>query len=368
MADKFKNIMEDIALDVLDKTLESRYDVCTCQECVNSMLASILSDLPAKYVSTDKQALNSIIDQTRIEKEAEVARAVLRAIDVVMKQPPHKLKDDKNQAFQLLLDKIYEDRGMDFRHYHQSILKRRVALRMQANKIDSFSDYLMFLIKQPQEYDKLFAVLCINVSEFYRDPDVWKAVEALFLKVIEQKNKENKKLVIWSAACANGEEPYSIAIMIKELLKATQINIPVEIYATDIDPKALRICKAAEYAKHSVKNVKHEYLGLYFTSQNGLWKLKPEIQGMVSFKQLDLIASDYVNETDIVFCRNVFIYFSRSLQDQLLMKFYRSLNTGGYLVLGKTETMWIEAQEIFGEVDSKTRIYTKKAPDSIFKT
>ncbi|MFA6217579.1 MAG: CheR family methyltransferase [Candidatus Omnitrophota bacterium] len=363
MADKFKNIMEDIALDVLDKTLASRYDVCTCQECINSMMAGILSELPAKYVSTDKEALNSIIAQTRIEKEAEVARAVLRAIETVMKKPPHKLKDDKNQAFQLLLDKIFEDRGMDFRHYHQSILKRRVGLRMLANNVDSFSDYLMFLIKHPQEYDKLFAVLCINVSEFFRDPDVWGAAEALIRKVIEQKSRENKKLVIWSAACANGEEPYSIAIIVQELLKS-QRPIPVEIHATDIDPKALRVCKSAEYAKNSLKNVKPEYLERYFTSQNALWKLKPEIQGMVSFDQLDLIASEYIKETDIVFCRNVFIYFSRSLQDQLLMKFYRSLNTGGYLVLGKSETMWIEAQEIFGEVDAKARIYTKKSPDT----
>lgn len=361
MADKLKNVIEEIALDFLDKTLATRYDVCTCETCLNDMMAHILSQLPAKYVASDKEAMRTLIEQTKIEKEAEIARATLNAIEKVSKNPRHKLKEDKNQTFQLLLDKIYDDRGLDFRHYHREILKRRVALRMRANDVSSFSDYLMLLIKNPQEYDKLFAVLCINVSEFFRDSEIWEDIVGIFRSLIEEKRAlGNKTLNIWSAACASGEEPYSIALLLKDRLAAELKDFLVTINATDIDPKALRAAHKAEYLKTAVKNVPEKLLGLYFNPlEKDTFILKDEIKSMVSFKSLDLISSDFIKNTDIVFCRNVFIYFTRSLQDQLLMKFYKSLRVGGYLVLGKTETMWSEAKEIFKDVNIHSRIYKK---------
>lgn len=363
MPEKLRNIIEDIAIDFLTNALAMRYDICTCATCRNDMMAYILSHVPAKYVTTEKGALHTIIDQTRLEKEAEIARAALNAVEIVSKSPRHQLKEDRNQAFDLLLSKILEDRGLDFRHYHHELLKRRVAIRMRANKVTTFSDYLMVLLKNPQEYDKLFEVLCINVSEFFRDPDVWALVKNIIKDLIQSKEKSyDKTLVIWSSASATGEEPYSLAIMLKEILKSENKNINLQLYATDIDPKALKASNKAEYHQRVMRNLSKEQIVLYFTqidSQN--WKLKDEIKNMVIFKSLDLISADFIANTDIVFCRNVFIYFTRSLQDQLLMKFYKSLKEGGYLVIGKTETMWLEAKEIFEEIDASTRIYRKRA-------
>lgn len=318
MVEKLKNIIEDIAIDFLDKTLTSRIDICSCSMCKNDMLAYVLSRVPAKYVTTEKGALHTIIDQTRIEKEAEVGRAVITAMETIGAHPRHESKEDKNQTFQILLDKIYEDRGIDFRHYHHELLKRRLSIRMHLNKVSSLSDYLMILLKNPQEYDKLFEVLCINVSEFFRDPAVWDAARNILKSVIQQKVQLNaKKMVIWSAASAYGEEPYSIAIMIKELLKTgIAKNLEIEIYASDIDPKALRGCEKADYGKTVLKNVTPVYLKTYFTPQVASWKVKNEIKKMVTFKSINLISQDYINNTDVVFCRNVFIYFTRSLQDQ----------------------------------------------------
>lgn len=363
MGELLKNIIENIALDFLNKALETRQDICTCQICRNDMMAYVLCHVPAKYVTTEKGALYTIIAQTRVEKEAEVGRAVLNAIETVSKHPRHEISADQDQAFQLLLDKIYEDRGLDFRHYHHELLKRRLTIRMRLNKVETLSDYMMILINNAHEYDKLFEVLCINVSEFYRDPDVWVVARKLIEDLIKLKVKENEKnLIIWSAACAYGEEPYSIAIMIKDILRSIDAkSLKIDIYATDIDPKALRACQKAEYPKTGLRNVKEEHLKLYFSPVfGGNYKLSEEIKKMVTFSTLDLIASDFIKNTDVVFCRNVFIYFTRSLQDQLLMKFYKSLKNGGYLILGKTETMWQEAQSIFGEVDGTERIYKKK--------
>ncbi len=358
--------MEEIAIDLLDKTLETKQNVCACSDCINAMMAHILSQIPPKYAFSDEDALRTLIDQTKIEKEAEVARAVISAIDAVTKNPPHESKEDKTQAaFKLLLDKIYVDRGLDFRHYHQPILQRRVSLRMRKNNVKSFSEYLMFLIKNPQEYDKLFEVMCINVSEFFRDPDVWESVNGLLKDIIQLKKQRNDKtLSIWSSASASGEEPYSVAILLKEILKDEKSDLNIKLYATDLDLKALRACSRAVYQKNALKNVQEDYLKRYFKQLDaGSWQLNDEIKNMVNFRQLDLISSDFIPFTDIVFCRNVFIYFSRSLQDQLLMKFYNSLKVGGFLIIGKSETMWPETGQIFEEVDFDAHIYKKKQVD-----
>jgi len=361
MAEKLKNIIEDIAVDFLNTALVLRYDICTCNLCKNAMLAEVLSNIPAKYVTTEEATMRAIIEQTRLEHQAKIASAAIAAIEKISKNPKHELKEDKQQAFQLLLNKIYEDRGLDFRHYRPEVLKRRLALRMRLNKVESYADYLILLIKKPEEYEKLFEILCINVSEFFRDPDIWITIKDLLEKIILQKIKDDPRLRIWSAGCANGEEPYSIAILLKEIVKQHDINkFSWEIFGTDIDKQSLRIADNAEYAKETLKNVSTEYLKQYFTPLDGRYRLNPEIKNMVKFQYLDLISQELITDTDIVLCRNVFIYFNRSLQDQLLMKFYKSLKLGGHLIMGKVETIWGEAKEIFEEIDPRERIFRKK--------
>lgn len=361
MVEKLRNIIEDVAADFLNTSLALRFDICTCSVCKNAMLAEVLSRIPAKYVTTEEATLRAVIEETRIEHQAQIAKAVIEAIERVSKNPQHEQKEDRQKAFKLLLNKIFEDRGLDFRHYREEVLKRRLALRMRLNKVESYADYLRLLINRPEEYEKLFEILCINVSEFFRDPDVWLSLGEILENLILQKSKEKEPLRIWSAGCANGEEPYSLAILAREILKKLNtLNYPLEIFATDIDKQSLKIAQDADYAKESLKNVSEELLKIYFTHLEGHYRINPEIKNMVKFKYLDLISQENINDTDIVLCRNVFIYFTRSLQEQLLMKFYKSLIPNGYLVMGKVETMWGEAKEIFAEVDQKARIFSKK--------
>jgi competence protein ComFB len=131
MHDKLKNIIEDIARDFLNSALTLRYDICTCAQCKNDMLAHVLSNVPAKYVTTEQGAMHTIMQQTRAEHQAEIARALLQAIEIISKNPRHEIKENKSQTFSLLLDKIKEDRNIDFRHYHQDLLRRRVAVRIK---------------------------------------------------------------------------------------------------------------------------------------------------------------------------------------------------------------------------------------------
>jgi len=360
MANKLKNIIEDIAADLLKVVLTLRYDICTCELCKNDMLAYVLSRIPAKYVTTEEESLRAIFEQTRIENQAQIARELIKAIEIVSENPPHQIKENREESFTLLLNKIFQDRGLDFRHYRRALLKRRIALRMRANNLDSYSKYLRLLINKPDEYDKLFEVLTINVSEFFRDPDVWNSVRVLLENLIKAKKKNNNySIKMWSAGCANGEEAYSAAIIVKELLKADK-QFSVKIWGTDIDHKCIQAAQIADFNKEALKNVKPEYLKTSFESIGGRYRLNKEIKDLVEFKCLDLITAEHLEGMDVVFCRNVFIYFNRSLQEMLLMKLYKSLQTGGYLIMGKVETILREAKEIFTEINFHERIYQKK--------
>jgi chemotaxis methyl-accepting protein methylase len=361
MPEKLRNVIEDIARDFLNSALTLRYDICTCAICKNDMLAHILSNVPAKYVTTEQGALHTIMQQTRVEHQAEIARAILQAVDVIGKSPRHKLKEDKNQTFALLLDKIREDRNIDFRHYHQDLLRRRVAVRIKTLGLPSYSEYLRMLINSPDEYDRLFEVLCINVSEFLRDTPVWIQMRKLFESSIRQKKANHEKSIrVWSAGCANGEEPYTIGILLREILGAELSGFSVEIIATDVDKKAMDTAKKGEYEKSAIKNLDKAIVEKYFCCSAGMYQVNDQIKKMVTIRYLDLTTNDLVTDCDFVLCRNVFIYFDKSLQEQLLMKYYNGLKPNGYLTMGKSETLIREATQIFDPIDVENRIYRKK--------
>jgi chemotaxis protein methyltransferase CheR len=362
MPEKLKNVIEDIARDFLNSALTLRYDICTCAVCRNDMLAHILSHVPAKYVTTEQGALHTIMQQTRVEHQAEIARAILQAIELISSSPRHKIKEDKAQTFSLLLDKIHEDRNIDFRHYHQDLLRRRVAVRIRTLGLPNYSEYLRFLINSPEEYDRLFEVLCINVSEFLRDTPVWVEIRRLFETSIRRKKADREKSIrVWSAGCATGDEPHTIAILLREILGAELSGFTVEIIGTDVDQKAMDQAKKGAYEKSSIRNVNKALLDKYFHCSGGIHKVNDQIKEMVEIKYLDLTTNDLVTDCDFVFCRNVFIYFDRSLQEQLLMKFYNGLKPNGYLTMGKSETLIREATQIFEPIDVENRIYRKKA-------
>ena len=361
MAEKLKNIIEDIASDYLDIVLALKYDICTCEMCKNDMLAHVLSIVPAKYVTTEEAMLREMIEQTKAEHQAIIARAIIEAVEVISKKPRHEVKEDKEKAFNWLLEKIFLDRGLDFRRYRKELLKRRIALRMRTNKLRSYSEYLRLLINRPQEYDKLFDVLTINVTEFFRDPEVWNSIVVLCRELIKNKSDKKQYLIrAWSAGSSSGAEAYSFAILLKELL-TNKKEFSIKIIGTDIDLKSLRAADNGEYGKDTLKNINPEYLKKYFIPlMNGRYRVKDSVKELVEFRRLDLINEPHIEKIDLVFCRNVFIYFARSLQEMLLMKFYKALLTGGYLVMGKVETILGEAKQIFDVVHHEAKIYRKK--------
>jgi chemotaxis protein methyltransferase CheR len=268
--------------------------------------------------------------------------------------------EDRN--LQALLDKVQRERGLDCRQYKVNFLKRRLAVRMRIRGAESYREYMRLL--DDDEYTKLFQSLTINLSYFFRDETAFEAVRDKVLRtLIQEKAKGRSRLIrVWSAGCAGGEEPYSIAILFHELLGKDLKDWQVRIYATDLDTGTLEKARRGVYNEFSFRGVDPKYIARYFNPlSQGEYAVKPEVAALVRFERLDLIADSPPRRLDLILCRNVMIYFSREQQLRLLAIFHHSLRDGGYLVIGKTEVLMGAMAKLFKPLDLRERIYTRTA-------
>lgn len=359
-----KNIFIDISNSFLERVLSLRFDICTCSRCRGAMLKQLIAQFPPCYVDRDNPHYVEIEREYMSKHFAKLFEEVNNVIDDVSRNLPHPVEEDKEQAFDNLLRKIREDRGIDFTQYRRNILKRRIAPRLFVHHVKSYTEYLEVLARDPQEYEKMYDVLTINVTSFFRDPPVWRGIRVILREVIQECNYKKEPVRIWSAGCSSGEEPYSLAIFVREL---SNIGVPLTIYATDIDRGSLEIARRGVYDSSqfmkAMNNLAKEHFIFnfrnYFDSGDGFFRAKDTLKELIDFRHLNLTSQDTINDVHIILCRNVFIYFTKPLQERIVDKFYRVLKQGGYFIIGNTETLVSEARAIFNEVDSLNRIYKK---------
>lgn len=274
-----------------------------------------------------------------------------------------------NNDLKHILNLLNKKCGVDFSGYRISMIERRIQERFSSTKCKSYSYYINYLKKNPDELDNLLDVFTINVSRFFRDTLTFEYIAKRILPAITYQKKESndQSLRVWSAGCSMGEEPYSMAILIHELFEKEISNFQVDMFATDIDSKILKKAHKAVYPFESVKNVKYWLLEKYFISQGRLFQLVPKIKDLVSFSVYDLLdkksyapPESIFGSFDMVLCRNVLIYFDTKHQSQIFDKLYRSLSKGGYLVLGEAEVLSEKNQNHFRKVNECCHIYQKR--------
>lgn len=363
-------IIESIIQESVTHNFAYRYDMCVCPVCTNDVVRRALSAVHPARNEIEAISGDEALRQIRAENNLAINNAILHAIEYVSEHPSHPQAEDRRKTFKLLLQKILQERGLDFRNYHIDLLKRRFAIRIKANGLYSYTEYMKLLDRSPREYEKLFETLCINVSEFFRDPPLWVTLQYLLEKMVAEKRAAaDRTLAIWSAGCAKGEEPYSLAIATTEALRPHAALIRANIIATDVDKGALAAAQKAQYSPDSIKNVNDRLLAKYFIAvenpgngepaRNKIYRVKETITDMVTFSALDLITGDFPKGIDLLVCRNVFIYFKRDLQEQILRKFFEAIRPGGYLCLGQSESMLTEVRKLFEDTDSNARIYRR---------
>jgi len=259
-----------------------------------------------------------------------------------------------------ILEMVYKERRFDFRQYKGTSLERRLQKRLDALNLKSYKDYIVRLSQDPAEYDRLINAFLINVTEFFRDRDAFDVVRDKILPdVIGGKTGKRPGLKIWSAGCATGEEAYSMAILLNEILASKADNFGVSIYGTDIDRDSLEKAKAAAYRMEIVNDkITDEILNKYFV-KNVCLRVKDSVKKNCHFMFHDLVLDKPFKAMDIILCRNVAIYFERTLQEKIYMDFSDALNKKGHLFLGKAESLIGPVQEKFEVIDKRWKIYQK---------
>lgn len=243
---------------------------------------------------------------------------------------------------------VHSNLGINLEGYKQGQLIRRIDNLMRRLEISSL-DYFVELMSKDSSYkEKFLDFITINVTEFFRNPDLYKKLEeSLKCHFLDK----NQKIKIWSAACSLGCEPYSIAMLLKENGYKN-----FNIIATDIDKNILDAAKKAIYTKVELKNIPPTYMK-YFQEKKGEFHLNNEIKKYVTFKRGDLILDKYENNFDLVLCRNVVIYFNNDIKETIYKKIFNSLNVGGLFFVGATES--VSNFKEFGYVKESTFIYRK---------
>jgi len=263
----------------------------------------------------------------------------------------------------LLLEKVHRAEGYDFRGYKRGTVMRRLERRLYATGSRTYLDYMQYLDAHPEEYQKFAEYLTIKVSGFFRNACAFQQVAKLVLPelVSYKKSRGERSLRFWSTACARGEEPYSIAILLVEFLGHRRQDFDISIYATDISSQALKEVQAGIYSPKEVENVPNTILESYFTRCGECYEVRADIRRMVSFSCFDLTSAirQSLLDLDCIFCCNVLIYLQKHLQKRVLGMLYDSLATPGYLVLGEMEMPTGDLCEKLEYLDAKAKIYKK---------
>lgn len=244
---------------------------------------------------------------------------------------------------------IYKEFNINLNAYKPEQLNRRINSLMSRIGISSLAEYTKLLKSNIEEKQRFLDFITINVTEFFRNPELFKELEKNLKIYLENTDK----LKIWSAACSIGCEPYSVAMIVNDINSNGRNNI----LATDIDNTILQKAKKGEYSEADLKNVNDSYRRKYFKEENGKYIVDSRLKSIVNFKKHDLILDNYEKDFDLIICRNVIIYFKNEAKKEIFRKFSDSLKKGGLLFVGATESIYNYKE--FGLEKVSTFIYKK---------
>jgi len=251
--------------------------------------------------------------------------------------------------------------GHDFSQYKPSTVHRRIERRMAVHQIDAIDGYVKYLQQSPAEVEALFRDMLIGVTNFFRDPMAFQALEEEVIPKLFEGKPAGAEVRVWSPGCSTGEEAYSIAILLHERMEARKQSTTVQVFATDIDSQAIATARAGLYPASIAADLSPERLARFFTAEPGgsAYRIHKGIRDMMVFSEQDVIKDPPFSKVDLISCRNLLIYMGAELQKKLIPLFHYALNPGGMLFLGTSETVG-EFDELFATLDRKSKLYQRK--------
>ena len=265
---------------------------------------------------------------------------------------------EPDPSFEQLLSFVRDERGFDYTGYRRPTLMRRFDKRLQAVGTEDCEAYQGYLSDHPEEYVELFNTILINVTAFFRDRETWELVATEVIPQVLDERPPEAPLRIWSAGCASGEEPYTIAMLLAEALGEDAFKRRVKIYATDVDDDALSQARDAMYSAKQLESVPPELRERYFQQQNHGFAFRNDLRRAVIFGRNDLHRDPPISRVDLLVSRNTLMYFGAEVQQRILADYYFALNRGGFLVVGKAEALQ-SGRNFFVPYNLKRRIFMK---------
>jgi len=316
---------------------------------VSSMPSSAIASGHVDFILTPKQIAEEL---TKISRHPYVASPTpIKPSDV--------LPTENTDSLSTIYNLLRISSGVDFSNYKQTTLKRRILRRMVLHKLENLEDYLKYLQDRPEEVNALYQDVLITVTSFFRDNEAFEALKSKVFPIITKNRTPEVPVRIWVAGCSTGEEAYSIAICLLEYLTTQQINLPIQIFATDVNELAIDKARNGIYKPSQVADISPERLQRFFVQVENGYQISKVVRELCVFARQNLIGDPPFSRLDLITCRNVLIYLGSSVQKKLLPIFHYGLNPTGYLMLGTSETVG-EFTDLFGLVDRKYKIYSRK--------
>lgn len=290
---------------------------------------------------------------TRIGQHPYVTRP--KAVEAV----PEAEDDLLNKVFILLRSAT----GVDFTYYKQATIKRRIARRLVLNKIEKLEDYVRYLQDNPAEAEALYQDILITVTSFFREPETFEVLKSEVFPKIMRDKALGTSIRVWVPGCSTGEEAYSVAISLVEFLEGTQPKPAVQVFATDINGKAIEKARAAVYPESITADVLPERMQRFFVKVEGGFQVSKLVREMCVFAKHDVTRDPPFSKIDLISFRNVLIYLGSVLQKRVIPALHYALQPWGFLLLGASESV-DGYTDLFKQVDKKRKIYSKKPAPS----
>lgn len=319
----------------------------------------------AKYSDMPRNAIDTgLVDFVLpVEKMANELTKYVKHPYLERPEKPLAAEEKFESALRQIFRLIRAETGHDFSNYKRNTIRRRIERRMAVHQIPEISTYIKLLQEDSSEVRTLFRDMIITVTNFFRDPEAFKALKAGAVADIIQNTTLNSSIRIWVPGCATGEEAYSIAIIFAEVMEELNKRLQIQIFATDIDEETIGKARLGIYPDSIAADVSDKRLKKFFTQSDSSYKIQDHIRDMLVFSEQDVIRDPPFSRLDLICCRNVLIYMGPNLQKKLIPLFHYTLNPSGYLFLGTSETVG-QFADLFTTVDSKQRIFKRK-PHSI---
>ena len=318
----------------------------------------------AKYQGMPRSAITAgVVDV--VQPADQMSEPLLAYARSLTRPAPSLPKPDVSRTLQKIYILLRDRTGNDFSFYKENTIHRRIERRMNVHQIANMRQYLRFVQANPSELDALFQELLIGVTSFFRDPQAFEVLVAKGLPSLVKGKPEGAALRLWVAGCSTGEEAYSLAILLKEYLTQQKLRLTVQIFASDLDSRAIETARTGLYPVGIAGDLTPERLQRFFTKEDSRYRVKKEIRDLVVFATHNILTDAPFTKLDLLSCRNLLIYLGTKAQHKLLPLFHYALKPNGILFLGPSETIG-GFEPLFTVIDRKWKLFSRTAEFSTF--